>query len=219
MITVEGYCFGGTVDAYDVEHFFARNSIISQQSCIGRASYQDFQNKTVSGCYAKLSYNNILKGIKVSNSVIIGGCAHRIEPKVSQSAILGGTNHCMVRAINSVIVAGNQNKLDGWCEADQLSSSDLLNFSNVVILGGNKNCGRIKPLKDSCAGTRNSVIIGGDAIQFAGNNRVVSQNLALYCCLSYYNFATSTKSDGISATKTGTINSITVCNGIITNLS
>jgi hypothetical protein len=219
VTTVEGYCFVGSAKGDEVQHLFTRNSIISQGSCIGRVTNKDFYNKTVSGCYSKLSYNNILKGIKVSNSVIIGGSLHKLEPKVEQSAILGGTGHCLLRTSNSVIIAGESNKLDGWYEADQLNSSSFLNFYNTVILGGCTNCGRVKPALDGFKGNRNSVIIGGLKQQFSGSNRVISQNLSLYCCLSYYNFATSTKSDGVSATKTGTITSITVCNGIITNLS
>jgi hypothetical protein len=167
--------------------------------------------------------NNILKGILVSDSSIIGGRNHIIEPKTIRSAILGGECHEIVRAVNSAIIAGSYNKIDGWNGADLggsagiLGSTSSLDHFNTVILGGCKNQATSKP--QGFLGNCNNVIVGGYQLGITSQNNVFANNLALYCCLSYYNFSTSTKSDGITCTKSGTIISLTVCNGIIVSLT
>jgi hypothetical protein len=237
---VDGYYFSNATNflPFQTQHVFIRNSIISQGSRIGRKDNTDTYHSLTDVCSNKIYNtsnrpqpsecpNNILKGILVSDSTILGGINHIIEPKTIRSAILGGENNEMVRAINSAIIAGSGNKIDGFFGADASNASGLLGATqsldhfNTVILGGCINSFSSKPTGQSgiIYGNNNNVIIGGYRIVGVGQNNVTANNLALYCCLSYYNFSTSTKSDGITCTTSGTIASLTVCNGIIVSLT
>jgi hypothetical protein len=238
---VEGYFLSNTNNffPFQTQHVFIRNSIISQGSRIGRKDNCDKYHLPDDVCSSKIYNtsnrpqpsacpNNILKGILVSDSTIIGGINHIIEPKTIRSAILGGENNEMVRAINSAIIAGSENKIDGFYSADVVNITDnppwtqgatqSLDHFNTVILGGTRNRADSKPYGQA-NGNNNNVIVGGCRLVAVGRNNVTANNLALYCCLSYYNFSTSTKSDGITCTTSGTIASLTVCNGIIVSLT
>lgn len=192
-------------------HCFCNNLIVSQESSMCRVC--SLENYGDQSCASKRCENNVVKGNQLLNSAIIGGNLHNMEPSTINSAIIGGCCHRTSQSFNSVIIGGGCNFIDGFTDADLIGIVSFVGFSQSAIIGGYKNCLRSKP------GGKNQVIIGGCQNNSNLSDSVAVQNVALYCCLSYYNFNTSTCSPGLSSCIASTINSITVCNGIIINIT
>lgn len=146
------------------------------------------------------------RGLTISNSAIVGGFYHNMVSAVD-SVILGGCCNRIVEACRSSIIGGMCNRINGFY--NNVGGTPLKGVKNSVILGGYKNCLEgLKPIE-------NSVIIGGQNLCNCNNQTVLVQNMALYGCLGYYNFASSTLSPGLDSSKSGVIASLTVCHGII----
>jgi len=152
------------------------------------------------------------RGLTISNSAIVGGFYHNMVSAID-SVILSGCCNRIVEACRSSIIGGFCNNINGFCKADAKSVFQKAGVRNSVILGGYKNLiGGIKPVE-------NSVIIGGKNLYICEEETVLVQNMALYGSVGYYNFSTKTLSNGIDASKSGVINSLTVCHGIIVALT
>ena len=165
----------GTGTGITSSTFYVSNST-NQESILGLSSIRNDHDLT-KGSYVDPSS---------PKSFIVGGDGNNISGSSAYSIILGGKTHSIINSNSSVILAGCNNYINGFCTNTFIGSEcvKIRNSYSSSIISSTSSCITCNKYS-SIISSKGSCILGGQPIEYNSNNIIISSSGNIICNKSF----------------------------------